>query len=193
VRKRVRTAIFISGRGSNMQSLVAAAQTPDYPAEIVLVVSNNPQAGGLAFAQEHGIATASFDHKAYKSRAEFEAAIQAVLTAHNIELIALAGFMRLLTAEFVNAWSGRMINIHPALLPAYKGLHTHERALNDGAREHGCTVHFVVPAMDEGEIILQRAVPVLAGDTPETLAARVLVEEHIAYPEALAMVAASLV
>ena len=191
--KRVRTAIFISGRGSNMQSLVAAAQTPDYPAQIVLVVSNNPHAGGLAFAQERGIATASFDHKAYKSRAEFEAAMQAVLTAHNIKLIALAGFMRLLTAEFVNAWKGKMINIHPALLPAYKGLHTHERALNEGARTHGCTVHFVTPEMDEGEIILQRAVPVLAGDTPDTLAARVLVEEHIAYPEALAMVAASLV
>lgn len=190
--KKTRTAIFISGRGSNMRSLVEAAKAADYPAEIVLVFSNRPDASGLEYAAEQGIATACFDHKTFKTRTEFDAAAQDLLTAHNIELVCLAGFMRLLTPDFVNAWQSKMINIHPALLPAYKGLHTHERALADGAQQHGCTVHFVTPEMDEGEIILQRAVPVLAGDTPDTLAARVLEQEHIAYPEALFRVASRL-
>ena len=172
-----------------MRSLVEAARAHDFPAEIVLVLSNRPAASGLDFAAQMGIQTVCIDHKAFGRRADFEAQMQNILLAANIELVCLAGFMRLLTPAFVNAWHGRMINIHPALLPAYKGLHTHERALADGAEQHGCTVHFVTPEMDEGEIILQRAVPVLAGDTPETLAARVLEQEHIAYPLALASVA----
>ena len=172
-----------------MRSLVEAARAHDFPAEIVLVLSNRPAASGLDFAAQMGIQTVCIDHKAFDSRADFDAQMQNILLAANIELVCLAGFMRLLTPAFVNAWRGRMINIHPALLPAYKGLHTHERALADGAEQHGCTVHFVTPEMDEGEVILQRAVPVLAGDTPETLAARVLEQEHIAYPLALASVA----
>ena len=187
--RKIRTAILISGRGSNMRSLVEAAQTPDFPAEIVLVLSNRPDASGLEFATQMGINCACVDHKAFKNRADFDAEMQKILMAQRIELVCLAGFMRLLTPDFVNAWRGHMINIHPALLPAYKGLHTHERALADNAKQHGCTVHFVTPEMDEGEIILQRSVPVLAGDTPDTLAARVLEQEHIAYPEALASVA----
>ncbi len=187
--RKIRTAILISGRGSNMRSLVEAAQTPDFPSEIVLVLSNRPNAAGLEFATQRGLHSACVDHKAFKNRADFDAEMQKILVAHRIELVCLAGFMRLLTPDFANAWRGRIINIHPALLPAYKGLHTHERALADNAKQHGCTVHFVTPEMDEGEIILQRAVPVLAQDTPDTLAARVLEQEHIAYPLALANVA----
>ena len=176
-----------------MRSLIEAARNEHYPAEIVLVLSNRPEATGLDYARQNGIEALAIDHKVYgKDRAAFEAKLQEVLLAHQIELVCLAGFMRLLTADFVNHWSDRMINIHPALLPAYKGLHTHERALADGAARHGCTVHFVVPEMDDGPVILQREVPVLKGDTPDTLAARVLAEEHIAYPQALAQVAASL-
>lgn len=190
--RRMRTAVFISGRGSNMQSLVHAAKAQDYPADIVLVISNRPEATGLEFARAHGITAMAVDHETYgKDRTAFEAELHKILLQHNIELVCLAGFMRLLTADFVNRWAGRMLNIHPALLPAYKGLHTHERALADGATQHGCTVHFVVPEMDEGPVILKRAVPVLPDDTPETLAARVLKQEHIAYPEALAQVAKS--
>ena len=177
-----------------MQSLVQAARTPDYPAEIVLVLSNRPEATGLDFAKAHGITAMAVDHKAYgKDRAAFEAELHKILLQNKIELVCLAGFMRLLTADFVNLWTGRILNIHPALLPAYKGLHTHERALADGATEHGCTVHFVVPEMDEGPIILQRAVPVRPDDTAEKLSARVLKEEHVAYPAALAQVAATLI
>lgn len=185
-----RTAILISGRGSNMRSLVAAARAPGFPASVVLVLSNRPDAGGLSFARDAGIATAVVDHKAYASREDFERAMQAELEKHGVELICLAGFMRVLTAWFVAQWSGRLINIHPALLPAYRGLHTHERALADGVKIHGCSVHFVVPEMDEGPIIAQAAVPVLDADTPETLGARVLEQEHVVYPLALRKVAA---
>ncbi len=185
---KVRTAIFISGGGSNMRSLVEASQAANFPAQIILVLSNRPDAGGLAYAAEQGIATVCLDHKTFKTRADFDSEAQAVLERFDIELVCLAGFMRLLTPDFVNAWPGRMINIHPALLPAYKGLHTHERALADKVKEHGCTVHFVTPEMDEGEIILQRTVVVLETDTPATLAARVLQQEHLAYPEALRLV-----
>jgi len=187
--ERKRTAIFISGHGSNMRALVEAARSPDYPAEIALVLSNRPEAAGLAFAKAAGIATAAVDHKIYAGREEFERSIQVLLEIHRIELICLAGFMRLLTPVFVNNWKGRMLNIHPALLPSYRGLHTHQRALDDGVKLHGCTVHFVVPAMDEGPIIAQAAVPVLDDDTAETLAARVLAQEHIIYPQALALIA----
>ena len=172
-----------------MRALIEAARAPRYPAEIALVLSNRPEAGGLAAAKAAGIAIAAVDHKIFAGRADFEAAMQSLLDSHRIELICLAGFMRLLTPGFVTRWAGRMINIHPALLPAFKGLHTHERALAAGAAEHGCTVHYVVPAMDEGPVILQAAVPVQAGDTPAALGARVLAQEHRIYPIALGIAA----
>ena len=185
-----RVAVLISGRGSNMAALIEAAKAPDYPAEIVLVLSNVPGAGGLATAAANGIATATVDHKAFnRNREAFEQAMQAELERHRVDIVCLAGFMRILTPWFVGQWEGRMINIHPALLPAYKGLDTHARALADGAREHGATVHFVTRGMDEGETILQEAVPVLPGDTPETLGRRVLEVEHRIYPQALRMIA----
>ncbi|MDE2363251.1 MAG: phosphoribosylglycinamide formyltransferase [Hyphomicrobiales bacterium] len=184
-----RVAILISGRGSNMMSLVEAARSADYPAEIALVLSNRPDAAGLAWAKAQGINVAAVDHKIYAGREEFERSMQKVLEINRIELVCLAGFMRVLTPWFVGQWPERMLNIHPALLPSYRGLHTHERALADGVKIHGCTVHFVVPEMDAGPIVDQAAVPVRDDDTPDTLAARVLVEEHRIYPRALAMVA----
>jgi phosphoribosylglycinamide formyltransferase-1 len=187
--KKKRVAVLISGRGSNMLSLMAAARSADYPAEIALVFSNKPDAAGLATAKEAGIATAALFHKDFGSREDFECAMQDILLKHEIDLICLAGFMRLLTPWFVEQWTGRMINIHPAILPSYKGLHTHERALADGVKLHGATVHFVVPEMDAGPIIAQAAVPIVDGDTPETLGARVLTQEHIIYPLALRLVA----
>jgi phosphoribosylglycinamide formyltransferase 1 len=187
--QRKRTAILISGRGSNMRALVERARDPSYPAEIVLVLSNRPDAAGLAFAKENEIACAVADHKIYAGREEFERSMQILLELHRIELICLAGFMRMLTPWFVGQWQGRLLNIHPALLPAYRGLGTHARALADGVKIHGCTVHFVVPAVDEGPIIAQAAVAVLESDTPQSLAARVLAEEHSIYPAALASVA----
>lgn len=185
-----KVAILISGRGSNMRSLVEAARAPDYPAEIALVLSNRPNAAGIDWAKAQGIATAVVDHKAHPGREDFEREMQKTLEAHEIELICLAGFMRLLTPWFVGRWEGRMLNIHPALLPLYRGLHTHERALADGVKVHGCTVHFVVPGMDEGPIVEQEIVRVRDDDTPDTLAARVLEQEHVIYPRALARVAA---
>ncbi len=187
---RKRTAILISGRGSNMQALVAAARAPSFPADIALVLANRPDAPGLAFAKANGVACAAVDHKIYAGREEFERSMQALLELHRIEIICLAGFMRLLTPWFIGQWQGRMLNIHPALLPAYRGLDTHERALADGAKIHGCTAHLVVPAMDEGPIVAQAAVPVLDSDTPASLAARVLEQEHIIYPAALERLAA---
>ena len=181
--------MLVSGRGSNMRALVEAARVPAYPAEIVLVLSNRPNAAGISYARDAGIATAVIDHKITAGREDFERTMQVMLELHRIDLICLAGFMRLLSPWFVGQWAGRMINIHPALLPAYKGLNTHARALADGANVHGCTVHYVVPEMDAGPVIMQAAVPVLSGDTADTLAARVLVEEHRIYPMALALVA----
>lgn len=187
---RKRVAILISGRGSNMAALIEAAKDPDYPAEIALVLSNRPGAAGLARAQAEGIATALVDHTRYgKEREAFERAVQAELEAHRIELVCLAGFMRLLSPWLVERWGGRMINIHPALLPAFKGLDTHRRALAAGAKVHGATVHLVVPDVDSGSVILQEAVPIVAGDTEETLAARVLEVEHRIYPQALKLLA----
>jgi len=184
-----RVAVLISGRGSNMASLIAAAKDDQYPAEIALVVSNRPDAAGLDHARGQLITTAVVDHMRYgKDREAFERALQDVLAGHRIDIVCLAGFMRLLTPWFVNQWQGRMLNIHPALLPAFKGLHTHERALAAGVKTHGATVHFVSPEMDSGPIIAQAEVPVLAGDTPETLAARVLEAEHRIYPQALRQV-----
>ena len=185
-----RVAVLISGRGSNMVALIEAAKAKDYPAEIVLVLSNRPDAAGLAHAKNAGIATTIVDHTLFgDDREKFERALDAELAAHKIDLICLAGFMRLLTPWFVTRWNGRMLNIHPALLPQFKGLHTHRRALEAGAKQHGATVHFVVPEMDSGPIVVQEAVPILKGDTEETLARRVLEVEHRIYPQALRLVA----
>jgi phosphoribosylglycinamide formyltransferase-1 len=186
---RRRVGILISGGGSNMAALIAAAAMADFPAEIAVVISNRPDAGGLAKAAAAGIQTAVVDHKAYPDRPSFEDAVDAVLAAHGVELVCLAGFMRLLTPGFVTRWHDRMLNVHPALLPSYKGLHTHERALADGVKIAGATVHLVRPEMDVGPIIAQGAVPVLADDTPATLAARVLTVEHRIYPLALKLIA----
>ena len=186
---KIRTAIFISGRGSNMMALVEAAKAQDFPAEFVLVVSNDPNAAGLAWAAERGIKTLAVDHKPFgKDREAHERAIDAAIDAEGVEFICLAGYLRVLTPFLVDRWAGKMINIHPALLPAFKGLHTHERAIEAGAVEHGATVHWVSSGVDEGEIIAQARVPVLAGDTAEVLAARVLAEEHKLYPAALRQV-----
>lgn len=186
---RLKTAVLVSGRGSNLQALIDAAADPAWPAEIALVMSNVPGAQGLDRATAAGIATATVDHRDYDSREAFEDKLHAVLVEAGIELVCLAGFMRLLTAGFVDRWRDRLINIHPSILPAYKGLHTHERVLADGVRFTGCTVHFVRPEMDAGPIIVQAAVPVQGDDTPDTLAARVLSAEHRCYPLAVRLFA----
>lgn len=187
---RKRVAVLISGRGSNMAALIEAAKDKSYPAEIVLVASNRPDAGGLATAKAAGIATAVVDHTQFrKDRTAFERALQAVLEQHRIEIVCLAGFMRLLTPWFIGQWNERLLNIHPALLPAFKGLDTHKRALDAGAKVHGATVHFVVPEMDSGPIIAQGAVTVRPDDTEAALAARVLAVEHKIYPFALKLLA----
>ncbi len=181
-----RVAVLISGRGSNMAALIEAAKADDYPAEITLVVSNRPDAAGLARAREAGIATAIVDHTRFgEDREAFELALDAALAAQRIELVCLAGFMRRLTPGFVSRWSGRMLNIHPALLPQFKGLHTHRRALAAGVKRHGATVHFVVPEIDAGPIVAQDWIDVRDDDTEESLAARVLEIEHRIYPRAL--------
>lgn len=186
---RKATAVLISGRGSNLQALLDAAKDPGYPARIVRVISNVWDAGGLKRAEAAGVATSVIDHRAYKGRPAFEAALDQALRADGVEIVCLAGFMRLLTADFVDAWRDRLINIHPSLLPAFPGLDTHARALAAGVRFAGCTVHFVRPTMDEGPIIVQAVVPVEPGDNEPTLAARVLAAEHKAYPLALKLVA----
>lgn len=192
--RRVRTAILISGRGSNMVALIEAAKVTGFPAEIALVAANLPDAGGLERARAAGIATVSVDHRPFgKDREGFERALDEALRAHRIELVALAGFMRVLTPWFVTRWQGRLINIHPSLLPDFRGTHTHARALEAGVAEHGCTVHFVVPELDAGPTILQARVPVLPGDDEASLSARVLEQEHRIYPQALALVASGTV
>jgi phosphoribosylglycinamide formyltransferase 1 len=189
IKKRV--AVLISGRGSNMAALVEAAKDATFPAGIVLVLSDRPAAAGLAAARSSAIATEVVDHAVYgKEREAFERKMQEALEAHRVELVCLAGFMRLLTPWFVRQWQGRMINIHPALLPAFKGLDTHQRALAAGVKIHGASVHFVVPDVDAGPIIVQGAVGVRDDDTAATLAARVLAIEHRLYPAALALLAA---
>lgn len=190
--QKTRIAILFSGRGSNMKSLAAHIARADVPAEFVLALCNRPDAGGIDWCHDNGIACQVIDHKQYETRAGFEAGMQAALEAAQVDLICAAGFMRLLTGDFVNHWHDRLLNIHPSLLPAYKGLHTHQRALEDGARQHGCTVHLMRPEMDDGPILVQKQVAVLADDTPDSLAARVLEQEHVAYPEALDKVLAGL-
>lgn len=183
---RCRVGVLISGRGSNFSALAAAAADPGFPAQIVAVLSNDPSAAGLARAKDAGIPAIGIDHRPYgRNREAHERAMQSVLEAHGVECVCLAGYMRLLTPFFVGAWQGHMLNIHPSLLPAFPGLHTHERALAAGAKIHGCTVHLVTDTMDEGPILGQAAVPVLSGDTAEMLAARVLAQEHRLYPAVL--------
>jgi phosphoribosylglycinamide formyltransferase-1 len=186
---RLRTAILISGRGSNMRALIDSCRTPSAPAEIALVLSNNPGAAGLRYAEEAGVPTTVVDHRTYRDRAAFDVEIDRRLRAATVAFVCLAGFMRLLTPTFVDRWRDRMINIHPSLLPAFPGLDTHARALAAGVRFHGCTVHFVRHATDTGPIIIQAAVPVHHDDTPESLAARVLAQEHRIYPQALTWIA----
>ena len=185
----MKVAVLISGRGSNLAALIEAARAQGYPAEIALVLSNEPAAGGLARATEAGIATAVVGHRDHAGKAAFEAALEQRLRAAGIELVALAGFMRVLSPDFVARWQGRLVNIHPSLLPAFPGLDTHARALAAGVRLAGCTVHFVSAEVDGGPIIGQAAVPVLADDVEATLAARVLAAEHRLYPACLALVA----
>jgi phosphoribosylglycinamide formyltransferase-1 len=187
---RKRVAILISGRGSNMAALIAAAQDKDYPAEIVLVLSNRVDAQGLVRARDAGIATEVVEHAPFgKDREAFDRAVHARLLQHRIDIVCLAGFMRLLTPWLVAQWDRRMINIHPSLLPAFKGLRTHERAIAEGAKQHGATVHFVTPELDGGPIIAQDSVAVHPDDTTDTLAARVLEVEHRIYPQALRLLA----
>jgi phosphoribosylglycinamide formyltransferase-1 len=180
-----RIAILISGRGSNMEALVAASQAADCPYEVVLVASNDPAAMGLTTARNAGIATFSHPHKGLK-RAEFDAVIDGALRAADVEYIALAGYMRILSEAFITGWEDRILNIHPSLLPKYKGLDTHARAIDAGDSEAGCSVHIVTPTLDDGPVLAQARVPILPGDTPDTLAARILVEEHRLYPATLA-------
>ena len=189
VKKRV--AILISGRGSNMAALIEAAKVDDYPAEIALVVSNRADAAGLSRARDQGVATALVDHRNFgEDREAFERALDEILHANRIEIVCLAGFMRVLTPWFVGRWSGRLLNIHPALLPDFKGLDTHRRAIASGAKRHGATVHFVVAEIDAGPIIAQEAIDVRDDDTEAALAERVLEVEHRLYPRALREVAA---
>jgi phosphoribosylglycinamide formyltransferase 1 len=187
--QKKRVGVLISGRGSNLRALVEACRDPAYPAEIVFVASNNPDAGALIFAAEQGIATAAVNHKHFNTREAFDTALNAELQKHNLDLICCAGFMRIMTPVLIHPWAGKMLNIHPSLLPLYKGLHTHARAIEDGARTHGASVHFVNEELDGGEVIARATVPVLKTDTPETLAARVLTVEHPLYVKALALVA----
>jgi phosphoribosylglycinamide formyltransferase-1 len=176
-----------------MRALIEAARNPEYPAEIACVISNKPDAAGLDFAKAANIVTEVVDHKQHSSREAFDAALHQTLVSHNIDLVCCAGFMRVMTPTILDHWRGRMLNIHPSLLPAYKGTHTHERALADGATRHGASVHFVTPELDSGPVIAQAVVPVLPNDRPETLAARVLEVEHPLYVKALALVASGVI
>lgn len=184
---KARVAVLISGGGSNLQALIDACAKPEYPAQIMAVLSNKADAYGLNRAMQAGIETLVISHKDYPSREAFDAVMHEALVPLQLDMVCLAGFMRILSAGFVEKWQGRMINIHPSLLPKHKGLHTHRNALRDGDAEAGCTIHWVVPEMDAGPIIAQKSVPILQDDTEETLAARVLEQEHLLYPEALAM------
>lgn len=191
--RRVRLGVLISGRGSNMEALARAAQNLAYPAEISVVIANRADAAGLAVAAAMGIETLALPHRNFADRAAFEEALDAALRAHGVEIVVLAGFMRVLTPAFVARWPGRIINIHPSLLPLYPGLDTHERAIAAGDAEAGCTVHIVTERLDDGPLLAQARVPILPGDTADTLAARVLREEHRIFPAAIAEVARTLI
>mgnify|MGYP003337753480 FL=1 len=180
---KLKVGILISGRGSNMAALIKAAEAADYPAEIAVVVSNVADAAGLNIARGAGIATVAISHKAYPDRESFDRAVSAELEKHDVQLVALAGFMRIQSPWFPTRWKGRIVNIHPSLLPSFKGLHVQQQAIDAGARISGCTVHLVTPELDSGPIIAQAAVPVLPGDTADSLAARILRQEHRLYPE----------
>jgi len=186
---KLKIAVMISGRGSNMGALARAAMDPDFPAEIALVLSNKPHVAGLDLAQEHGIPIKVVDHTSFDSREAHEEAVTEALQEAGAEMVCLAGYMRILGDGFVAQWRGRLINIHPSLLPAFRGVDTHERALERGVRIHGCTVHFVNSELDGGPIIAQAAVPVVPGDTAESLSERVLEAEHELYPHALSLIA----
>ena len=186
---RLKTAVLISGRGSNLQALIDSCAKQDFPVEIVLVISNVAGAAGLERAKKAGIPAVTISHRGFATREDFDAAMEANLRAVGAEFVCLAGFMRLLSASFVQRWQGRIVNIHPSLLPEFKGLQVHEQVLAAGAKKSGCTVHYVIADLDAGPNILQAEVPVMKGDTVETLAARVLAEEHIIYPRALKMIA----
>ncbi|MBI1620296.1 phosphoribosylglycinamide formyltransferase [Aquamicrobium zhengzhouense] len=188
-RQKKRVAVLISGRGSNMLALIDAAGDPNFPAEIVGVISDNPDAMGLTTAASQGISTASFSRSSYASKEAHDAAIDAELTRLKADIVCLAGYMRLLTPDFASKWAGKIINIHPSLLPLFKGLDTHNRAIESGMRVHGCSVHFVTPELDDGPVIAQAVVPILPGDDSDTLAARVLTVEHKLYPLAVRMLA----
>lgn len=183
-----RVAILISGRGSNMEALIQAAKNPEYPAEIIGVISNNPDAPGIESADTQSIDTALIERTHFATKDEYDEALDAQLNDWQTDIVCLAGFMQILSADFVNKWAGKLLNIHPSLLPLFKGLHPHKQALDAGAKTHGCTVQFVTPGMDEGPMIAQLDVPVLPDDTVETLSTRVLIEEHKLYPSALAKV-----
>lgn len=186
---RKRVGVLVSGRGSNLQALLEACADPAYPAEIVLVISNVAGAPALERAEKAGVPALTIPHKGFPDRETFDAEMDKALKAAGVEIVCLAGFMRLLSTPFTESWRGRMINIHPSLLPSFKGMHTHRRAIEAGVKLHGCTVHLVTPDLDDGPILVQRAVPVLASDTEDTLAARVLEQEHQAYPQALRLLA----
>lgn len=184
-RSKARLVILISGRGSNMRSIVEAANQGQLDVDIAAIVSNRPDAAGLEYAQQAGIDTQVIDHKLFDSRESFDAAMAEVIDSYQPDFVILAGFMRILTADFVEHFAGRLLNIHPSLLPKFKGLHTHERAIEAGETEHGASVHFVTAELDDGPVILQAKVPVLPGDDADTLAARVLEQEHLLYPAAI--------
>ena len=187
-----RVGVLISGTGSNMQALVAGGRNPASPYEVVCIASNRPEAKGISWAQENGIATQIINHKNYATREEFDAALNDYLQTQKLDIIACAGFMRIMTPVLISHWAGRMLNIHPSLLPKYKGINTHQRAIDSGDRESGCTVHWVTSELDSGPLIAQARVPILPGDTADVLAARILSQEHKLYPEVLAMIAKQL-
>ena len=190
--KKKRVGILISGRGSNMRAIIEAARNPFYPCEVACVVSNRPDAGGLDYARSQNLSAHAIDHRNYQSREEFDSAWNEYLQTQNLDIIVCAGFMRIMTHVLIKPWEGRMINIHPSLLPLYRGLHTHERAIAAGDTEGGCTVHYVTTELDDGPIIAQVRVPILKNDTAQTLADRVLIEEHKLYPAALAEMASTI-
>jgi len=190
---KIKTAVLISGRGSNMLAILKAAQDNEYPAVVEVVISNRPLAKGLEKAEDYGIKTLILDHKAYKSKSEFEKDLDEILKNLRIQLICCAGFMRILSPWFVNRWKGKLLNIHPSLLPKYKGLNTHKRAINSGDIIHGCSVHFINSELDSGKVILQKRIKILEDDTPQTLSERLLVKELEAYPQALKIVADELI